>query len=109
MDFTRPEDQQGWSAVERLLALARKDTGQARRVANLLRAWHSAAENGGWDPTDLWGVDDAIVDDMLTVLRLVRDAHRYPGGLGFEEEMPDNLAGLEWQSAGGDEAGTGIG
>jgi hypothetical protein len=26
-------------------------------------------------------------DDMLTVLRLVRSARGYPGGLGFEEEL----------------------
>ena len=31
-----------------------KDTGQARRVASFLLAWHNAEENGGWDPTDLW-------------------------------------------------------
>ena len=34
--------------------------GQARRVADFLLAWHNAPENGGWDPTDLWNVDDAI-------------------------------------------------
>jgi hypothetical protein len=87
MDFSTPEDQQSWAALERLLRIARGDTGQARRVASFLLAWHNAAENGGWDPTDLWSVDDAIADDMLTVLRLVRDAHRYPGDLGFADEI----------------------
>jgi hypothetical protein len=33
-----------------LLRIARQDTGQARRVANFLLAWHNAEENGGWDP-----------------------------------------------------------
>jgi hypothetical protein len=32
-------------------------------------------------------VDAAIADDMLTVLRFVRNSHRYPGDLGFEEEI----------------------
>jgi hypothetical protein len=43
-----------------LLAIARHDAGQARRVADFLLAWHNAGENGGWDPTDLRRVDDAI-------------------------------------------------
>jgi len=38
------------------LQVARQDTGQARRVANFLPAWHNAEENGGWDPVDLWNV-----------------------------------------------------
>lgn len=36
---------------------------------------------------DLWNVDAAIADDMLTVLRLVRESHRYPDALGFSEEI----------------------
>jgi hypothetical protein len=87
MDLTRPDDQQAWAALERLLQVAKRDTGQARRVADFLLAWHNAEENGGWDPVDLWNVDDAIAEDMLTVMRLVKEAHRYPGDLGFEEEI----------------------
>jgi hypothetical protein len=84
----RPPDE--WVPLEalgRLLEVARQDTGQARRVANFLLAWHNADENGGWDPVDLWNVDDAIADDILTVVRLVRESHRYPGELGFAEEI----------------------
>jgi hypothetical protein len=36
--------------------IAKRDTGQSRRVANFLLAWHNPEENGGWDPTDLWNV-----------------------------------------------------
>jgi hypothetical protein len=74
-------------AVRRLLAVACRDTGQSRRVANFLLAWHNAAENGGWDPTDLWGVDDEIARDMLTVLELARSSGRYPSDLGFKNEI----------------------
>jgi hypothetical protein len=87
MDFSTPQQQQAWEALERLLRVARQGTGQARRVADFLLAWHNAEENGGWDPVDLWSVDDAIADDMLTVTRLIRDSHRYPGDLGFHDEM----------------------
>jgi hypothetical protein len=62
LDLTTKDQQDGWNA------LARQDTGQARRVANFLLAWHNAEENGGWDPVDLWNVDAAIADDMLTVI-----------------------------------------
>ena len=87
MDLTTKNQQDGWNAVERLLRIARQDSGQARRVANLLLAWHNADENGGWDPVDLWNVDAAIADDMLTVIRLIRDSHSYLDGLGFRDEI----------------------
>lgn len=87
MDFTTQDQQESWHALERLIQIARRDTGQSRRVANFLLAWHNAEENGGWDPTDLWNVDDEIADDMLTVTRLIRNSHRYPDGLGFGDEI----------------------
>jgi len=72
-------------ALGRLCQIAKRDTGQSRRVANLLLAWHK--DNGGWDPTELWGVDTAVAEDMLAVLKLAKDSHRYPGDLGFEPEI----------------------
>ena len=77
----------GLEALGRLLEVAPRDTGQARCVANFLLAWHNAQENGGWDPVDLWSVDASIADDMLNVLRLIRESHAYPGELGFAEEV----------------------
>ncbi|HSU61825.1 MAG TPA: hypothetical protein VLI55_21120 [Bryobacteraceae bacterium] len=64
---------EGLQALQRLFRVALRDTGQSRRVANFLLAWHNAEENGGWDPVDLWNVDTAIAEDMLTVLRLIRE------------------------------------
>jgi ParB family transcriptional regulator, chromosome partitioning protein len=87
MDLTKPNEREGWSALERLLRVARRDTGQARRVADFLLAWHNAEENGGWNPVDLWNVDAAIADDMLAVVRLIRESHQYPDDLGFGEEI----------------------
>jgi hypothetical protein len=83
-------------ALGRLLQVARRDTGQARRVADFLLAWHNAQDNGGWDPIDLWNVDRTIADDMLTVLQLIRESHRYPGDLGFGEEI--NAVWRLWRS-----------
>jgi hypothetical protein len=73
-------------ALLRLFAVAGRDTGQARRVADFLLAWYNAKENGGWDPTDLWNVDDTIADDLLTVLHLLREQRCYVEDLGFEDE-----------------------
>jgi hypothetical protein len=87
MDLSKANDRERRAALKRLLRIARKDTGQARRVANFLLAWHNAEENGGWDPVDTWSVDAAIADDMVTVVRLIRESHRYPDSLGFSEEI----------------------
>jgi hypothetical protein len=87
MDMKGIDDSNGREALERLLRIARQDTGQACRVANFLLAWYNAEENGGWDPVDMWNVDAAIADDMLAVVRLIRESRRYPEGLGFGKKM----------------------
>jgi hypothetical protein len=74
-------------ALGRLCAIARRDTGQSGRIANFLLAWHNAEKNGGWDPTDLWNVDTAVAEGILTVLKLASESRKYPGDLGFEPEI----------------------
>ncbi|MGH9770115.1 MAG: DUF7673 family protein [Candidatus Acidiferrales bacterium] len=75
-------------SLARLCAIARRDTGQSLRVADVLLAWHNAPENGGWDPTDLWNVDTAIAADMLTVLGAIRAQRgQYPADVGFETKI----------------------
>jgi hypothetical protein len=71
------------AALERLIKIAQSDTGQSRRVANLLLAWWNAEECGGFDLTDLWGVDAPIAADMVTVFALVANRHSYPDTLGY--------------------------
>jgi hypothetical protein len=58
------------AALDRLLDHAQGDSHQSRRVADFLLAWWNAGECGAFDLTTAWGVDDAIVDDMVTVFRL---------------------------------------
>ena len=86
---TRTMNGQERHAIERLLKIARRDTGQSRRVADFLLAWYNASENGGWDPTDLWAVDAGIADDMMTVLGLVHTGPigKYPNDWGFRTEI----------------------
>ena len=40
------------AALERLIDIAQRDTGQSRRVADFLLAWWNAGECGGFDLTD---------------------------------------------------------
>lgn len=77
------------AAIERLLKIARRDTGQSRRCADFLLAWYNAGSNGGWDPSDLWAVDRAIADDMMTVLGLIHRGPigKYPNDWGFRKEI----------------------
>ncbi len=74
-------------ALARLCRIAQGDTGQGRKAADFLLAWHNAPENGRWDPVDLWGVDHEVAQDMLAVLRLVLESKRYPADLGFGPEI----------------------
>jgi hypothetical protein len=71
------------AALERLIQIAQGDTGQSRIVANFLLAWWNAAECGGFDLTDVWGVDAAIAVDMLRVFALLAGSQHYPDALGY--------------------------
>lgn len=54
-------------ALEKLLNIAHDDTGQGRRVANLLLAWWNAEALGGFDIADLFAVDREVSEDMATM------------------------------------------
>ena len=57
-------------------------------MADFLLAWHSASENGGWDPTDLWAVDRQIAADMITAIITLWSHHgKYLNDLGYREEI----------------------
>lgn len=65
---------EGLEALRRLIPIALRDTGQSRRVANFLLAWHNAEENGGWDPVDLWNLFDHVsYTDGVSLAHTLRD------------------------------------
>lgn len=74
-------------ALERLIEIARGDTGQSRTVANFLLAWWNAEECGGFDLTDVWGVDRSIASDMLTVFSLMTARRQYPDAMGYGKQF----------------------
>ena len=85
----QPDSIAALTAVARLLAIAKTDSGQARGVADFLLAWHNAEENGGWNPVDLWQLDTRIAQDILLVTAFIAVEHKYPDDLGFAPEIAD--------------------
>jgi len=75
------------AALERLIGIARSDSGQSRKVANFLLAWWNAEECGGFDLTDVWGVDAPVAADMVTVFALVAGRQQYPDTLGYGKQF----------------------
>lgn len=73
-------DETTQAAFERLLGIARSDTGQARRVADFILAWWNADELGGFDIADVFAVDMAIGQDMARVFAWIagRTSAEYP-------------------------------
>jgi len=80
------------AALRKLFSIALGHTDQSRRVADFLLAWHNAAENGAWDPTDLWSLDGEIRVAILDVLVFLARRQVYAESLGCEREMR-----LVWQ------------
>jgi len=83
------------AALHRLIYIAKQNRGQSRKVADFLLAWWNADTCGGFDLTDLWAVDDAISNDMLTILLMVTEVHSYPDSLGYENDFVAILR--EWR------------
>ena len=85
-------------AVERLLDLAEGDTGGSRAAANFLLAWWNAADLGGFDPTDLWRLDDRSGGDVLIALGYMRRFQEYPPALGIDRARLEALV-RRWRPA----------
>ncbi|MFS7282068.1 hypothetical protein AB6867_26485 [Serratia proteamaculans] len=74
-------------SLERLVSVAKSGTGQSETVANFLLAWWNADSCGGFNLTELWAVDSALVEDMVIVFKLVEKVRNYPDTLGYQAEF----------------------
>lgn len=84
------------AALERLITIAKSDTGQARRVADFLLAWWNATTCRAFDLTDSWGLDEQITNDMSVIFHfIVRSQGCYPDMLGYEADFLKIIA--EWR------------
>jgi hypothetical protein len=77
------------AALERLIAIAKRDTEQSHRVADFLLASWNSANCGGFDLTNLWAVDTAIAQDMTTVFSLIGRVSSYPDSLGYKVDFEE--------------------
>jgi hypothetical protein len=75
------------AGLDRLIQIAKGGTGQSRKVANFLLAWWNAEACGGFDLTDLWGVDAPIAADMVTVFAVLALCRHYPDSLGYGKQF----------------------
>ena len=75
------------AALRRLIEIARRATGQSRRVADFLLAWWNSAECGGFDMTNLFSVNRAIVVDLVRVFAMIARINKYPDTLSFGQEF----------------------
>jgi hypothetical protein len=85
------------AALNRLIAVAQRDTGQSRRVADFLLAWWNAESCGGFDLTHLWAVDEEIAEDMVIVFAYIARVSHYPDALGYEAQFQSIVRG--WRPA----------
>jgi ribosomal protein L17 len=90
-------------AVERLIGIARRDTGQSRKVASFLMAWWNAEECGGFDLTEVWGVHTPIAVDMLRVSALPAEYRQYPDALSYGKQFEAIVRAWRRQDAGQEE------
>jgi hypothetical protein len=83
------------AALTRLIAIAKSDTGQSRRVADFLLSWWNSGSCGAFDPTNLWAVDRDIADDIVDVVALIATTRNYPTVLGLEDDFGQIIA--QWR------------
>ncbi|RWB94982.1 MULTISPECIES: hypothetical protein [unclassified Mesorhizobium] len=82
-------------ALERLIAIAKGESGQCGRVADFLLAWWNAHDCGGFDLTHLWNVDTEIARDMQIVFGLIARRQSYPDALGYKADFEEIVR--EWR------------
>ena len=78
-------------ALNRLIDLARSDTGQARRAANFLLAWWNGEDCGPFPIADLCGVDATIATHITTIIGFLgqHEGAIYPDTFGRGADMAE--------------------
>ena len=92
-------------SLQRLIAHAKRDSGQSRRVAEFLLAWWNAGQCGGFDFSSMWACDDEIVSDMIVVFAFVARSSVYPDNLGLDADFSAIVS--QWRPELADGTGTG--
>jgi hypothetical protein len=80
-------------SLEHLIAVALRDTHQSSYIANFLLSWWNSPVCGGFDLTDLWGVDDELCAHVLLVFGFAAARRAYPDALGYKAQF-DRIVAL---------------
>ncbi len=75
------------AALDRLVEIAKHDSGGSRRVADFLLSWSNPGACGKFDPTDTWYLDQAVCKDILMVFAVLMRLRVYPDSLGYGAEF----------------------
>lgn len=89
MDVTPFSRAAAGKALDRLIAVARSDTGQVRRVVNFLLAWWNGEDCGHFPIADLFGLDCTIATHITTIIGFLgqHEGAIYPDAFGRKQEM----------------------
>jgi hypothetical protein len=74
-------------ALDRLFAIARRDTHQSKHVSDFLLAWWNADRDGRFNLTSLWNLDTAICEDLSIVFNLIASTRCYPDAFGYDTSI----------------------
>ena len=66
------------TALDNLSRIAKGDTEDSRRVADFLLAWWNSGSCGSFDLTNLYRLDQAIVEDVARVVLYIGRLRSYP-------------------------------
>lgn len=85
--FPRIAKPEAGAAIDRLVAIAKGDTGGAKLVADFLLNWWAGA-HGAWTMIDITNVDAETGEDMLTIIAFLAqsDVH-YADAWGRRDDM----------------------
>lgn len=75
------------AALDRLITVALRGTGQSRIIANFLLSWWNSGECGAFNPIQLWGLDRELADDVCLIFRAIASMAKYPDALGYGERF----------------------
>lgn len=66
-------------SLTKVCLVAQTDTSGGRCCGKLILAWLDAKKYGGWDPTDLWVLDDELKGHVIRALTVLGQANgHYP-------------------------------
>jgi len=83
-------DEKQIRALENLIFHAKRNSGQATRVANFLLCWWNAQDQGSFVFTEVWGLDSDILRDVLIVfVAFANNQGVYPDALGYEKDFQE--------------------